>query len=107
MSPLPLPVEGGSLSDLREFVNLKDDFDWVLLTAWLLAALRPTGPYPVLVLHGEQGTAKSTTSRVLRHLLDPNEASLRTQPRDERDLMISRSLIFFTLRIKINIRLRS
>jgi hypothetical protein len=43
------------------------------------------------MLHGEQGTAKSTTTRILRHLIDPNESPLRTVPRNDRDLMIAAS----------------
>jgi len=89
MLPLPVPTTGGSLALLRDFLNLGSDEDWYLLVAWLLAALRPSGPYPVLVLYGEQGSAKSTQVRVLRSLLDPNAAALRTTPRDERDLVIA------------------
>ena len=88
MLPLPHPVTGGSINDLRPMLNLNDDQAWVLVRSWLVAAVRDTGPYPVLVLHGEQGSAKSTTARVLRSLVDPNTASLRSQPRDPRDLMI-------------------
>ncbi len=44
------------------------------------------GPYPVLCLHGEQGSAKSTAARVLRELVDPNTAPLRSSPREPRDL---------------------
>jgi hypothetical protein len=43
----------------------------------------------VLVLAGEQGTAKSTFSRLLRALVDPNTAPLRALPRDDRDLFIT------------------
>ena len=82
MRLLPRPERGGSLLDLRPFVNVGSDSDWVLLVAWLVAALRPWGPYPVLVIHGEQGSAKSTLARVLRMLLDPNSAPLRSEPRD-------------------------
>src|SRR5205814_1693996 len=60
MRPIPKPQSGGSLLRLRELVNVGDDDNWVLLVSWLVAACRPTGPYPVLVLHGEQGSAKST-----------------------------------------------
>jgi hypothetical protein len=74
---------------LRPFVNVADPADWRLLVAWLLGALRPSGPYPVLILHGEQGSAKSTTARVLRELCDPNSAPLRSEPSNERDLMIA------------------
>ncbi len=71
MLPLPTPVAGGTLDDLRASVNASDD-DWRLVVAWIVAALRPRGPYPVLPLHGKQGAAKSTTARVLRSLVDPN-----------------------------------
>jgi hypothetical protein len=87
--PLHSPAQGGSLNALGRFLNVSGDADWVLLVGWLLAALQPRGPFPVLILQGEQGTAKSTTQRVLRSLVDPNEASLRAGPRDIHDLMIT------------------
>ena len=92
MSSLPDPVRGGgSVNELRRFVNVASEQDWILLVAWLVAAFRPHGPYPILVLHGEQGSAKSTTSRVLRGLLDPNTAPMRGEPRNLRDVMIAAS----------------
>jgi hypothetical protein len=87
MLPLPRPEAGGSLADLRPFVNVSNDVDWRIVVAWLVAALRPCGPYPVLTLHGEQGAAKSTLARLLRALVDPNQAPLRAEPRGVRDLM--------------------
>lgn len=89
MLPLPYPVAGGSIEELRRFVNVPDEAGWRLAVAWTVAAMRPAGPYPVLILQGEQGNAKSTTTRALRALVDPNTAPLRTIPRDERDLMIA------------------
>ena len=69
-------------------MNIADE-DWPLLTAWMGATLRPRGPYPLLVLNGEWGSAKSTTARVIRALTDPNAASLRAAPRNEHDLVIA------------------
>jgi hypothetical protein len=89
LQPLPLPTPGGNLDALRDLLNLESEHDWRLIVGWLLAALRPSGPYPVLVLTGEQGSAKSTTARLLRSLVDPNAAPLRSQPRDGRDLVIA------------------
>ncbi|KXG76613.1 hypothetical protein AN618_15060 [Fervidicola ferrireducens] len=89
MLPLPHPESGGSLEELKRFLNIPDEDSWRLMVAWLLASLRPKGPYPVLLLQGEQGSAKSTTSKALRALIDPNTAPLRTCPKDERDLMIT------------------
>lgn len=86
--PLPVPSTGGPVNDLRRFVNVAEG-EWPLLVGWLLAALRPVGPYPILCLHGEQGSAKSTTARVLRSLVDPNSAPLRAEPRNPHELMIA------------------
>jgi hypothetical protein len=88
--PLPEPARGGRLDDLRTFINLRaGERDWRLLAGWLQQALRGRGPYPVLVLRGQQGSAKSTAARLVRGLIDPNQAALRTTPRDERDLAIA------------------
>jgi hypothetical protein len=84
---LPSPVPGGSIKELRPFVNVRDE-DWPLLVVCLLAVLRPRGPYPVVICHGLQGSAKSTTARVLRAVTDPSSAPLRCEPREARDLMI-------------------
>jgi hypothetical protein len=91
MLPLPLPVPGGSVAALRSFLNVQSDTDFVLVVAWALACLRNCGPYPVIVLSGEQGSAKSTFSAILRALLDPNTAPLRALPREDRDLFIAAS----------------
>jgi hypothetical protein len=89
MLPLPLPVRGGSISKLRDFVNVRADEDFILVVSWLLAALRGVGPYPVLAVIGEQGSAKSTLVEIMRLLVDPNQASLGSPPRDTRDLFIA------------------
>lgn len=91
MRALPIPVAGGSVNELRRFINVRDETDWVLLLGWLVAALRPSGPFPILLIIGEPGTAKSTMSRLLRALIDPNKAPLRSEPKDDRDLMIAAS----------------
>jgi hypothetical protein len=89
MLPLPVPERGGSIEALRPFLNISKQSDFVLIVAWLLAALRPTGPYPLLAISGEQGSAKTVLSKLLRGLLDPNVAPVRALPRDERELMIA------------------
>jgi hypothetical protein len=91
MQPLPLPVRGGSIEALAPFVNLASDNDFVLLVAWLLGALRAGGPYPVLAVAGEQGSAKTVLSKFLRALIDPSVAPVRALPRDERELFIAAS----------------
>jgi hypothetical protein len=89
MLPLPIPERGGKINSLRRFLNVRDDTDFVLAVAWLLAALRDVGPYPVLALLGVHGAAKSSFTTVLRSLVDPNTAPLRALPREDRELFIS------------------
>lgn len=87
---LPRPRKGGQIGRLRGLLNLGgDDEGWALILAWLLQVLRGRGPFPVLILLGEQGTAKSFTQKLLRTLLDASIAAVRTAPRDERDLIVS------------------
>lgn len=85
---LPYPDAAGDLETLRRFVNV-DDEGWVLLKAWLVAALVGTGPCPVLVFCGEQGCAKSTATKMVRALIDPRKPEARSLPRQEQDLAIA------------------
>lgn len=91
MKELPPPKQGGTLEDIEKFINASSHDILVLIVSWILAALRGYGPFPILAVTGEQGSSKSTLCRVLRAIIDPNEAPLRTLPRDDRDLFISAS----------------
>ena len=83
------PSHDRGIEDLRPLLNIRAEQDFVLIVAWLLAALRPRGPYPLLVLAGEQGSAKSTFSRCMKAIIDPNNAPLRNLPVSERDFFIA------------------
>ena len=83
---LPLPARGGSIDLLRPYVNLTEP-DFRLTIAWLTAALRPVGPYPILVLNGEQSSGKSTLAKILRLLIDPQTCPLLALPSSTENLM--------------------
>ena len=87
--PLSVPERGGSIAALNSFLNLASRNDFVLIVAWLLAALRAGGPYPLLAISGEQGSAKTVLSKLLKALIDPNAAPVRSLSREERELMIA------------------
>ncbi|PZM97517.1 MAG: hypothetical protein DIU79_02430 [Actinobacteria bacterium] len=86
--PLPDPERGGDVELLRGLVNVTDEH-WPLLLGWLLAAYVPDIPHPVALLVGEQGTAKTTTGRMLVGLVDPSTAPLRAMPRDEQSWAVA------------------
>ena len=87
MQALPVPTPGGSLEDLRAFLNV-DDEGFMLVMAWLIGSLCSWGPYWILDLAGEQGSAKSTSMAVLQRLLDPNRGRGSSMPSSVRDLAI-------------------
>ncbi len=89
MLALPEPVRGGDLAELRDLAPLADDDAYVLSLGWLLAAMRPSGPYPVLHLVAEQGAGKTTLARMQRRLVDPHAAELRGSIREPRDLAVA------------------
>jgi putative DNA primase/helicase len=89
MLPLPEPEGACEISEARRFLNVADDDSFALAVSWLVTALTDAGEYPIVVLNGEQGSGKSTAARLLRSLVDPNQAPIRSIPKDERDLVIA------------------
>ena len=81
--PVPSPQP---LASLRHLLNLTNESAWHRALAWLTSALRPTGPYPILVLNGPAGSGKSVLARALRALIDPSAAPIHRLPARDRDL---------------------
>lgn len=90
MEALPVPEFAGSLDEIRPLLTL-DDTQFMLCVPFILASLNPAGTLPVMIMCARQGSGKSFTCNILRKLIDPNKAGLRTIPRDERDLLIAAS----------------
>jgi hypothetical protein len=88
---LPEPQKGYTIKALRPFVNVANDDDFKLILAWLVAALRPGLPFPILIINGTQDTGKSVLCRLLRRLIDPDAAETCAAPKDERDLVLAAS----------------
>ena len=86
--PLPIPSREGSIERLRPYVNLTDR-DFRLLVGWMAAVLLPEGPYPILAIHGEQGSAKSTLAKSHPTADRPTVCAVLAQPRSTRDLMVT------------------
>lgn len=91
MLPLPVPVAGGDIDDLWSYLNISGD-DRLLVLAWMLEAFRSDTPFPVLALNGLQGTAKSSTHKRIRQLIDPSGCDLRAAPKDVQDIYVGAGL---------------
>lgn len=88
MRPLPVPSPDGDVSALKPFLPASEDAEYLFIS-WLTACLMPAGPYPILVLHGQQGSGKSFLAKIAKSILDPGMADLQMMPPDRRELMIS------------------
>jgi hypothetical protein len=93
MLPLPSPARHEppatshqSLPGLAALFHLSPAAQILTLT-WITAALRATGPYPILVLRGPAACGKSVLARALRTLIDPSVAPLRLLPTRDRELL--------------------
>ncbi len=85
---LPLPqADGDGLHHLKAFLGL-DDQNYRLLLAFLINALKPQGPYFILLVEGEQGSGKSFFCEIIKRIIDPNRALRLRLPDKPQDLMI-------------------
>jgi energy-coupling factor transporter ATP-binding protein EcfA2 len=73
-APMTPPARGGSLADLRALINVSDG-SWPLLVGWLISAMMPTRPTPILMIGGQQGSGKSTAARMVGGVLDPQDGA--------------------------------
>lgn len=86
--PLPIPAPGGTLDELKALLNT-DDEAWRAIAGFIVGCYNPRGPYFVLQIHGEQGSAKTTAARIIKNVVDPQVPATRCLPRDDRDLAIA------------------
>ena len=87
--PHQRPVEvGGELDrlNLHGWLNLKGEENHLLARIWLVSGFIPDIPHPVLVLHGPQGSGKTTLAKMLKAIVDPQEAEVISVPRDLAEL---------------------
>ena len=78
------------LSELvKKHFRWKDESDVRLFTAYLVSCFLPQIPHPVLVVYGEKGSAKSTTMRMVKKIVDPAKQELLAMPTHRQELAIT------------------
>jgi hypothetical protein len=88
--PAPLHIDPKKgIERLREVLRLRDKRDFVVIVAWLLAALAGRPPYAVLSFLGEPGATKTSAAYAVRSIIDPNASPLRTKPKDPHDVFVA------------------
>lgn len=81
------PIAGGDMHRLFEFVPITDTGARLLLMVYVVSSFVPHIPHPIPVLHGPQGSGKSSTFRILRRLIDPSVMEVLSFPRDSNELV--------------------
>lgn len=77
-----------ALNPLRRLLNVSEP-SFRLVIGWEIAGLIPGIPHPILVLIGEQGTAKTTALKTVTSLIDPSPVPVRKYPRDEQAWVVT------------------
>lgn len=72
---------------LRPFVAVKES-DWPLYKIWLVSGFVQGIPHPCPCPYGDQGSAKTFTSRITKKLIDPSLLEVTAIPRDKNDLIL-------------------
>ncbi|MGD1838540.1 MAG: hypothetical protein ACPKPY_10855 [Nitrososphaeraceae archaeon] len=70
------------LKRFMSLFNISDSGNKLLLECYIISLFIPDLPKPVLILHGEQGGAKSTSQELIKMLVDPSSIPTLTFPRD-------------------------
>jgi energy-coupling factor transporter ATP-binding protein EcfA2 len=90
--PLPRPDPSsqtpGLLDSLTTAITGQSTPNICRLATWAFSALRPSGPYPILILTGPPASGKSTIARILRSLIDPAITPLHALPHSEHELFV-------------------
>ena len=68
-------------------MNIKDEDNKLLLKCYIVSLFIPDIAKPILMLHGEQGSAKSTLQELIKMLVDPSIVKTLTFPRDINELI--------------------
>lgn len=80
-------TDGIILDKLVNLFNVKDSDNKLLLKCYIISLFIPDIAKPVLMLHGEQGSAKSTLQELVKMLVDPSYVKTFTFQRDSNEFI--------------------
>ncbi len=82
-----ISVAGGNIANLCKFVNLRSEEEKLLFQVYTIASFIPGFPHPLLVLHGAQGSGKTTPLRMLKILIDPSVLKTLSTPDSNKEFV--------------------
>jgi len=81
------PRPGGDIKEILKFVNLSSSEHKLLLLVYTVACFISGFPHPIPVIYGDQGSAKSTISKLLRKLIDPSLIEVSEFPKTNNEFI--------------------
>ena len=81
-----VPVAGGTMSTLFDFINLQKKYRLLLLVN-LIACFIPDVDYQINVFWGKPVTGKTSACRVLKSLVDPSKKDILSFPSSENEMI--------------------
>lgn len=80
------PERDGDAKLLLKYVNIQEKHQ-LLFLVYMISCFINGFPHPLLLVHGPQGSAKSTLSKILRAVIDPSKIEVAGFPRSSEDLV--------------------
>lgn len=85
--PQVIPIAGGDVRLLLEYINIKDPQQHLLLMVFLVSCFIPGFAHVILVVFGSQGSAKTTLAKLLRRIVDPSMIEVASMPDAPKELI--------------------
>lgn len=85
------PVEYDNLNILDKYFRYKDTNHLILQKIALVSLFIENIQRPICVLHGEKGSAKTSTMKLIRNIVDPSSVPTTSLPRTVDDLAVTLS----------------
>jgi len=82
------------LSKIIQIFNIPDQ-NQLLLEVLIISYFLPDIPRPILVLHGPQGSTKTTLMLAIRELIDPSQIEVVSMPKEEEGLALQLNTHYF------------
>ena len=77
----------GNVFEFLNYLNIPDSRQQTLVLIYLIASFIPGISHPILILHGQQGSSKSTALRLIRKLVDPSAIELLSFSKNQENLI--------------------
>lgn len=81
------PHETGDVMRLLKYLNIASEEHQLLVLVYIISCFIPEISHPIAILHGVQGSAKSTFSKIVKMIVDPSKLEITAFPRNSAELV--------------------